>query len=612
MSYDFPFYAPAYLINFVLTAVVAVLAFRRRNAPGAVAFAGVMAAASLWSFAQFFESGAPTVSGRMFWSGVQYIGAVALSPTWLLFASQYAGVRLVEGRRIALLYIIPAITLLLVWTSPFHTLIWTNITVHTDPMPYAVYGHGLWFWVNALYSYVTVITGSVLLIRETIYAPRIRQYQTLALVAGAIAPLVANMIYVLDLSPWPGLDLTSFAFTISGLLYLPALVNLHVLDITPVARGAVIEQMTDAVIVTDLQLRVADINSAVSDVLGVDTTTWIGRPFLTVLAAFPELTALASGLEPTQVIVPIRYEAEQRYIDARKSILSDRRDNPIGVVFLLHDVTQLKLAEQQSFDLALEHERVQLLSRFIRDASHEFRTPLTVINTSLYLMDRSTDPAGQRTHRDKIAAQVERIDTLLDEMLTMSRLDDREPLAVSDIDMNAVVCDVVQANADAKTEPGTAPAVTLDLAERLPNVRGDAAQLRRALANLLNNALTHSGPGVEITIATRERDEFVVITLSDTGAGMDAALQRRIFERFFRTDDAHTTPGFGLGLPMARAIVEAHGGSIDVASAPGAGTIFTVQLPARSSASSAKDLPHLPVRLSSPLRPTPAPAVEMP
>ena len=91
-----------------------------------------------------------------------------------------------------------------------------------------------------------------------------------------------------------------------------------------------------------------------------------------------------------------------------------------------------------------------------------------------------------------------------------------------------------------------------------------------------------------------------------------AALQRRIFERFFRTDDAHTTPGFGLGLPMARAIVEAHGGSIDVASAPGAGTIFTVQLPARSSASSAKDLPHLPARLSSPLRPTPAPAVEMP
>ena len=606
MDLYFPPYSPAYLINFALTLAVAVVALRRRRAPGALAFACVMLSATAWSFAQFFESGATTVQSKIFWSQVQYIGATAVSASWLIFAVRYAGIRFAEGWRVLYLFIIPGITLALVWTNPLHHLIWSDVTVDNGLPVVATYHHGAWFWVYAAYSYVMVITGSVLLIREGIYAPKMRQYQTAALVAGALAPLLANLIYVLGASPFPALDLTSFAFTISGLLYLPALYSLRVLDVTPVARGAVVEQMGDAVIVTDALGRIADVNPAVRSLLGAPTDGWLGEPLESALAAWPAIAALGADTKPAQAVVTLPGHSEC-YLDIRKTPFTDKRGRPVGALFLLRDITQMKRAEQQSFDLALEHERVRLLSRFIRDASHEFRTPLAVINTSLYLLDRSQDPVVQRAQRDKIAAQVSTVNGLLDEMLTMSRLDEHEPLILSNVDLNALIRATVDAERATRT---SYPPVSLTLADGLPPVRGDEAQLRRVVENLMRNAAEYATAGSSIALSTHERGGYVVFTLSDTGIGIDPTAQRRIFERFFRSDEAHSTPGLGLGLPMARAIVEAHGGRIEVSSTPGQGTTFTVQLPAQPS--TAPERAIAPPRLAAPLQPNAKPAVETP
>lgn len=606
-SFSFPPYAPAYLINFVLTMFIVVVALRRRRAQGALAFAGVMSTAAVWSFAQFFESGATTVQSRIFWSQVQYIGATTVSVAWFTFAIRYSGIRFLEGRRIAVLFIFPAITLALVWTNSLHHLIWTEVRIVDGPIILAVYDHGLWFWLHILYSYALVITGSVLLIRESIYAPRLRQYQTLALVTGAVAPLIANVMYLLELTPLPGLDLTAFAFTVTGLLYLPALYNLRVLDITPVARGAIIDQMSDSVIVTDTQHRIVDVNAAVGELLDVNISDWLGQPLAEALSAFPELTTLGADSHQAQIIITTATKPS-RTLDVRRTALNNRHNHPIGTLFLLRDITQFRLAEQQSFDLALEHERVRLLSRFIRDASHEFRTPLAVINTSLYLMERSPDAMAQRVQQEKIEAQVKRIDGLLDDMLTMSRLDEREPLTLTDVDLNALIREVAEAE---RNQAVRQPTIHVQLAETLPPVRGDKAQLQRVIESLLRNALDYTSCEGTITLRSSERGEFIVFALSDTGAGMDTTAQRHVFERFFRSDEAHTTPGLGLGLPIARAIVEAHGGAIEVTSVPGNGSTFTVQLPAQGASSSAVT-PAAPHRLVAPLRPANEPAIETP
>ncbi len=607
MTFDFPGYALAYLINTFFAVALAIAALRRRHTPGAAAFAGVMLAASIWSLAQFFEAGTDTVASKVFWSQIQYIGVVAVPPLWLLFAVRYSRSHLLDGARVYLLWIIPLITLALVWTNPLHSLVWTQIELLPGDQNVAVFTHGLWFWMFAVFAYSMVIGGSALLVRACLNAPRVRQYQTAALVAGALAPLVANVIYLMQWSPLPGIDLTAFAFTFTGLLYLPTLFGLGVLDLTPVAREAVVEQMSDAVLVVDASGRIADLNASVAALLGVNTQSWLGVPFTEALAAFPELAALGGAEAPEQSVITLSANPPV-YLSAQRTTLKDGKARPIGTLLLLRDITQVKVAELHAFDLALEHERVRLLSRFIRDASHEFRTPLAVVNTSLYLMDRQTDPAQQRTQRDKIAAQVDHLNTLLEDMLTMSKLDDREPLALSDVDINALLTDIVRS---ASLSSSRRPTVSLDLAEGLRPVRGDAAQLQRALDSLFSNAIQYTAEGGAIQIATRERGDFILITLQDTGIGIDHGAQSRIFERFFRSDDAHTTTGLGLGLPIARAIIEAHGGMIEVQSTPGQGSTFTLQLPAQAVAAPTQP-PAVNGRLYAPLHPSTTPAVETP
>lgn len=609
MNYSFPPYASAYLVNFFLTTFVAIVAVHRRKAPGALAFAGVMTAAAIWSITQIFEGGATTVESSLFWTKVQYFGATTVSVAWFIFALRYSGIHILEGRRVWVLFVIPALTVVLAWTNSLHGLIWPTIHVRPGSIPLFVYEHGLAFWIHAVYAYILVITGSVILVRESIYAPRMHQYQTLALVAGAIAPLIANLIYVLGLTPVPGLDLTSFAFTLTGLLYLPALYNLRVLDITPVARGAIIDQMSDAIIVTDPQQRIVDVNAAVAELLGTETGDWIGRPLAKVLDALPELAALGGGDQPTQSIITTR-ASPARTLEVRRTALNDLHQKPVGTLFLLRDVTQFRLAEQRSFDLALEHERVRLLSRFIRDASHEFRTPLAVVNTSLYLMERSSDADVQRQQRDKITAQVSQINSLLDDMLTMSRLDEREPLVLISVDLNELIRQVVEAE---RGESEHSPTICLQLAPTLPAVRGDEAQLRRVIENLLRNALGFTSNEGMITLTSWEQGDLVLFSLTDTGIGMDAATQQHIFERFYRGDEAHSTLGAGLGLPIARSIVEAHGGVIEVTSALGKGSTFTVQLPAQPvMPAPVPERPSAPYRLADPLRPRSTPIIETP
>jgi signal transduction histidine kinase len=141
-------------------------------------------------------------------------------------------------------------------------------------------------------------------------------------------------------------------------------------------------------------------------------------------------------------------------------------------------------------------------------------------------------------------------------------------------------------------------------------VRGDAVQLHRAFTNLFCNAVRFSMEGGTVEVTTAQRDGLVVVTLHDTGIGIDPADRDRIFERFFRADGEHTTTGIGLGLPIARAIIEAHGGAIEVESTRGKGSTFMIQLPASGPPDAVETAANR--RLANPLRPSGAPAVETP
>jgi signal transduction histidine kinase len=238
----------------------------------------------------------------------------------------------------------------------------------------------------------------------------------------------------------------------------------------------------------------------------------------------------------------------------------------------------------RAFDeMAARLERLLRAEReLLANVSHELRTPLARIRVALELAAEG-DLERARRFLGEIGQDLGELDRLIDDVLEAARRDARGagafPVARAPVDLGAVARDAAARFREA--HPGRELSVEAPAAP--PPLEGDAALLRRLLAILLDNAAKYSPPPAPVTLALRaEPAGGAILEVRDRGIGIDAEDLPRLFTPFFRTDRsrARGTGGTGLGLVLARRIAEAHGGAVEVESAPGAGTVFRVRLPA--------------------------------
>ncbi len=281
--------------------------------------------------------------------------------------------------------------------------------------------------------------------------------------------------------------------------------------------------------------------------------------------------------------------AERETVDAlgyRKFVLTtkipwrDKDGQILGLVGISRDVTERKQLESQTVILAAEQERVRVLQRFIADMSHDFRTPLSVINSSTYLLHRITDPEKREEKLKNIEQQSDRMLKLLDDLLEMGRLDEKgfkfqftKELINSLIQM---IVNDFQATATAKGQ-------TLEFIPQndVPLIQIDALKFSRAVIHLVQNAINYTPANGKVTIRTALEANQVTLSITDNGIGIDEKDLPHIFERFYRVDGARTsaTGGSGLGLPIVKKIIESHDGTVSVTSVVGKGSTFTIKLP---------------------------------
>jgi signal transduction histidine kinase len=217
--------------------------------------------------------------------------------------------------------------------------------------------------------------------------------------------------------------------------------------------------------------------------------------------------------------------------------------------------------------------------RFVADASHELRTPLSTIRTNAeFLRERPDATADDRA--DAIAdvvSEAERMSRLVDGLLVLARADAGVAVERRPVDLRAVATEEAR-----RIRPAGRPRDDAQGAEVTAQgsalVSGDADALGRAVRILLDNAFRHGGPPVGITVT--RRDGRVRLEVRDAGPGLPPGSEERVFERFYRADPARSGDGTGLGLSIARAIVEAHGGTIRATTADGGGAAVTIELPA--------------------------------
>jgi two-component system OmpR family sensor kinase len=263
-----------------------------------------------------------------------------------------------------------------------------------------------------------------------------------------------------------------------------------------------------------------------------------------------------------------------------------------------------QMLDNVSNALEARQESEMKVRQFVADASHELRTPLTAIRgyTELMRMTEHFTPDGERSLA-RVQSQSVRMTTLVEDLLLLARLDEGQPLKISDVDLTQLAIETVS------DEKVMAPdrIWQLELPEEPVVVRGDATQLHQVLANLLSNARKHTAPGTKVvTGVTRSADGSAVVTVTDNGSGIAPEFLGRVFARFARADAARTNPAAGpaarpvrsregtsavataaaasegtsgLGLSIVQSIVEAHGGTVEVTSRPGR-TEFAVRLPA--------------------------------
>ncbi len=329
-----------------------------------------------------------------------------------------------------------------------------------------------------------------------------------------------------------------------------------------------------------------------TDLDGVVRDSTLGVPTTPVSAAIEAAAREGSDLRTAEVgdtrvrvyTVQVTLDGEAiGFVQSLRS-LRDRDDTLADLlrVFVVVGVVAAGGAIGVGFWLsgrALEPIRKNLLAQeqFVADASHELRTPITIVQTSAELLLRHPDrPIGEESEvLEGIVEETGRMTTLVHDLLDLSGVD-QLPLEEA-CDLGAVADDAVRTMRSAAEQAG------IDLqcssAEALL-VRGDAAALGQVVRALVDNAIKYGGAGARVTVSTQRDGGDAVLVVSDDGPGIAAEDQARIFERFARVDKARSRAlgGSGLGLAISRAIVERHRGSISLRSAPGAGAVFTVRL----------------------------------
>ena len=351
--------------------------------------------------------------------------------------------------------------------------------------------------------------------------------------------------------------------------------------------AAILEATPDLVAMSDLQGNVIYLNRGGRNLYGVAADADVSTNHIQdyhppetaqfiLEQAIP--TAVQTGTWSGETILRTR---DGRDIPVSQVIIAHRGQDG-SVEFLstmIRDISDRKQTERQRLEIALQEERLSSFKEFLGNVSHDLRTPLTVVQTSLYLLERVDDPARRHEKVEVIEEQVELVTKYIQDLLDLTRLNQAPEFNFAPLDL------CVQVEEIRATLAPSAEAKQIDLQmiaeiEPLP-ILADQQELNRAVTNLVENAIHYTPVGGRVELVVRQEGENVQLRVVDTGIGIDEADVTLIFERFYRSKTAKAlrSGGTGLGLAIAKRIIEVHGGGIGVESTPGVGTTFIITLP---------------------------------
>ena len=338
---------------------------------------------------------------------------------------------------------------------------------------------------------------------------------------------------------------------------------------TQQATQETLESLSEAVAILDLEGKVEISTEAARKLFGIQAGTRLrDLPYGELSELFQNVVAgVPDRLGKRQKVLQQFVQGRERYFSFDAAPIRNRDGELTGVVLILKDVTE-------------PHRLEEMKSNLVSTVSHQLRTPLTSIRMAIHLLlEEKVGPLTEKQAELLLTARDESdaLHGILANLLDISRMESgRLQMDFQDVSPATLVTEAVAPFRRAAQDGGVE--METKLPGDLPTVCADAGQIGHVFANLLSNALRYTTPGGRITVSAEADERMVHFSVSDTGSGIPHQFLQRIFEHFFRVPEQKSETGAGLGLAIAKQIVEAHGGHINVESQEGKGTIFSFTL----------------------------------
>ena len=349
------------IFSVIIPAVLAVAILNHRPNLGVRAFFALMASVALWAFMNVFEVFSNDPQTKIFSYHIKFLFIVTVPVSWLAFSLYYSNrMRRLRRHRLVLLLVIPAVTLVMVSTNAHHHLMVSRFEMVAIDGYTLLYPHyGPYFWFHTAYSYVLLLIGFIFLTKPLFDAPAHYQHQAIPLLVGGLIPWASNAMFVFKVGKFHYYDLTTAAFTISGIAFMWGILRYKLLDIVPIARDVVIQNIKDGIIVVDNDGNIIELNETARQLTRIGAKNHIGAQAAHIIPWWPKHLSPDDAKKEATIPNLELQVGNQNHIYQVTDTLLITSEKLLGHLITIHDTTDMQITQMALRD---SQERFKSLS----------------------------------------------------------------------------------------------------------------------------------------------------------------------------------------------------------------------------------------------------------
>jgi signal transduction histidine kinase len=529
---------------------------------------------ALWITAEAFEILSHRNPGKLIWDQIGYVGVYTIAPAWLFFTIKFSGQdKLLAGRKWLFFCIVPAISLLLLFTNPLHELIWTMKSDSGYLEPFSKTRRFAYYCLNGAMTFQFLL-GAFWLLRMLSRTRSFYRRQIAVLSFLMMIPLSISMYELITKEKlfYP-LSANPFLCCLSATLLAWLLIKMRWGDIISASRGFILGKMSDAVLVIDSVNILVDANETALEIMDKELREVRRQP---LDSAWPLLHSAIQkhgvGSIPAEDI-PLELGRKKKVFNMAITPLSDWMNRIVSKIVVLRDVTESRELEEKlkyhADELMASNEELQ---HFAYAATHDLQEPARMVASYLALLGKRNEGKLDKESLEFMAFATDganRMARLLNDLLEYSKFG-TNTLPIAEADCNQIVADVLRnlklqiEESNASIEKGS-----------LPKIKGSREQLSQLFQNLISNGIKFRRKDAPLMrISAKQQGTQWLFKVEDNGIGIKHEHKERIFQIFQRLHPHDEYEGTGMGLAICKKVVNRHGGEIWMESEPGTGTTF--------------------------------------